>query len=201
MTPSAIVFDLGKVLLDFDYGRAARALAPHSRLDPEAFRSVLDQSPLLHQYESGEIDTDTFLSGVREQTGYRADDTLLRTAFGDIFDEIGPMVALHATLRRRGTPAYIFSNTNALAVDHVRRRFPFFNDFDGHVLSFEVGAMKPRPEIYQAVEQLTGRSGPEILYLDDRPENVAGGSDRGWQVILHSDPGTTIAAVGRHLGW
>ena len=200
-SPSVVVFDLGKVLLDFDYARAARILAPHSRLGPEAFQSVLDQSPLLHRYESGDIDTGTFLAEVRTLTGFRADAETFRAAFGDIFSAIDPMIGLHAELRRRGIPTYIFSNTNEIAVGHVRERFPFFHGFDGYVFSHEVGAMKPRPEIYDAVERLTGRTGTGILYLDDRAENVAAGRTRGWHVIHHADPADSEGRVAAHFGW
>ena len=53
------------------------------------------------------------------------------------------MIQLHAALRQQGIPTYIFSNTNELAVSHIRRTFPFFANFDGYILSYEHGAMKP----------------------------------------------------------
>src|SRR5208283_5197618 len=105
--------------------------------------------------------------------------------FADIFTEVPPMIELHAELRRRGFKTYIFSNTNDLAVEHIRRNFSFFGNFDGYIYSYEVGAMKPNAKIYTALEQVATRRGSEIIYLDDRPENVAGGLARGWQAILH----------------
>ncbi|MGD0253819.1 MAG: HAD-IA family hydrolase [Verrucomicrobiota bacterium] len=92
-------------------------------------------------------------------------------------------------------PTYIFSNTNDLAVEHVRRNFPFFKNFDGYIYSYEVGVMKPEAKIYEALEKLAGRHGAEILYLDDRPENVVAGAARGWRTILHESPDKTRAAV------
>ena len=108
------------------------------------------------------------------------------------------MIALHAAVRRAGLPTYIFSNTNDLAMVHIRHNFPFFANFDGYILSYEVKAMKPDAKIYEALEQTTGKRGAEILYLDDRPENVEAGAARGWQVILHSDPAKTRAIVEQH---
>jgi len=101
------------------------------------------------------------------------------------------MIELHARVRRRGIPTYIFSNTNDLAVEQVRRNFPFFANFDGYIYSYEVGTLKPDPEIYLALEKLAGRRGTDIVYLDDRPENVAGGAARGWRAILHETPEKT----------
>jgi len=105
------------------------------------------------------------------------------------------MVELHAELRRRGLPTYIFSNTNELAVRHIRSNFSFFSNFDGYILSYEHGAMKPGAKLYEVVERTTGRRGSEILYLDDRPENVEAGATRGWQVILQENPDKTREAM------
>jgi HAD superfamily hydrolase (TIGR01509 family) len=93
--------------------------------------------------------------------------------------EIKPMIALQAALRADGIPTYIFSNTNGIAIGHIRRRFPFFSRFDGYILSYEVGAMKPSEKIYAAVERATGHAGEAIVYLDDRAENVEGRAGPG----------------------
>src|SRR5258708_22953605 len=99
-----------------------------------------------------------------------------------------PMVQPHGALRQRGLPTFIFSNTNDLAIRHIRQNFPFFANFDGYVLSYEHGAMKPDAKLYEVVEELAGRRGAEILYLDDRSENIATGAARVWQVILQESP-------------
>ncbi len=117
--------------------------------------------------------------------------------FGDIFSPIDPMVRLHAELRAQRVPTYIFSNTNHLAVRHIRRRYPFFEKFDGYILSCENGAMKPDAKLYEIVERYAGKKGHDLLYIDDRPENIATGARRGWQTILHESPKKTIEAVWR----
>ena len=105
------------------------------------------------------------------------------------------MTALHTVVSQRGVPTYIFSNTNDIAVEHIRRNFPFFAGFDGYIFSYEVGAMKPAAKIYEALETMSGRQGAEILYLDDRQENVDAGAARGWQVVLQTDPELSRAAI------
>ena len=100
-----------------------------------------------------------------------------------------------AALRQRGLPAFIFSNTNELAAEHIRRTFPFYGNFDGYILSYQHGAMKPDAPLYEVVEHASACRGAEILYLDDRPENIAAGAARGWQVILHESPEKSRTAV------
>lgn len=193
--PKAVVFDLGKVLLEFDYQRAADILGPHSSLAPAALKQVIDQTPLLHRYETGLMTTAEFVGEVRTLTGYRGPEDLFHETFGDIFWEIPEMIQLQQRLRQRGIPTYIFSNTNELAVRKIRSRFPFFHHFDGYIFSHEVSSMKPDPRIYEALEQLTGLNGPDLIYLDDRRENVEAGAARGWRTVLHSDAAVTVPHV------
>jgi HAD superfamily hydrolase (TIGR01509 family) len=186
--PSVVVFDLGKVLVDFDYSIASRRILRRSRLTDTELQHLLCTSPLLHQYETGAISTAQFYQGVCAASGYDGGLEEFSAAFADIFTEIKPMTALHAALRAAGIPTWIFSNTNEIAGRHIRRRFPFFSNFDGYVLSCEHGAMKPDPKLYEVVERQTGHKGVAILYLDDRAENVEAGAARGWRAVLHETP-------------
>jgi FMN phosphatase YigB (HAD superfamily) len=194
-----VVFDLGKVLLDFDYSIAARKIAARSKMSLADLGHFLTRSPLLVQYETGLLTTDQFYQEIATATGFGGGRDEFGACFGDIFAPIEPMIKIQAMLHQQGTPTFIFSNTNELAIQHIRHTFPFFNHFTGYVLSYEHHAMKPHARLYEVVEQLTGRRGPELLYLDDRPENVAAGAVRGWQVILHSSPEATREAM-RQLG-
>jgi HAD superfamily hydrolase (TIGR01509 family) len=199
ITPSVVVFDLGKVLLDFDYSIAGRRLAAQTKLSPAEVQQCLDHSPLLVQYETGLITRQQFFDQVQRTTGFRGTLREFSDFFADIFTEMPEMIALHKELRQKGIPTYIFSNTNDLAIEHIRRAFPFFADFDGYILSYEVGAMKPAARIYDTLEELSGHAGAEIVYLDDRAENVAAGRARAWQTILQTSPAESRAAL-RRLG-
>ena len=105
------------------------------------------------------------------------------------------MIELHGQLRARGVPTFIFSNTNDLAIRHIRANFAFFAGFTEYIYSHEAGAMKPDARIYEVVERRTGRCGAELLYIDDRLENVEAGAARGWRAVHHQTPEQTIAAV------
>ena len=113
--------------------------------------------------------------------------------FADIFTPIPAMISLHEEIRRRPLPTYIFSNTNELSARHIRQAFLFYNLFTGHVLSYEHRAMKPDPALYEVLERLAGLDGPNLLYVDDRPENIETGRQRGWQTVWYEDPDQTRA--------
>jgi putative hydrolase of the HAD superfamily len=193
--PSAVVFDLGKVLLDFDYGIAAAKIARRSKLTAPQVLHTLVHSPLLGRFETGLMSNEQFAGEVCTACGFSGTLDEFHELFADIFTEIRPMTALHAALRANHIPTCIFSNTNGLAIDHIRRRFPFFAHFDHYILSYELGAMKPDAASYAAVERALGLTGKSIVYLDDRAENVDGGLARDWRALLHESPDKTITTL------
>jgi glucose-1-phosphatase len=195
----AVVFDLGKVLLEFDYSIAARKIAGGGRIQAEDLTRFINHNPLVVNYETGLVSSEQFYREVCTLTGYCGAMEEFATSFSDIFSPIEPMIQLQASLRARGLRAYIFSNTNDLVVQFIRRTYPFFANFDDYILSYEHQVMKPNPKLYEVVEQRSGCRGGQILYLDDRPENVAAGASRGWKALLHESPEKSIAAV-RSLG-
>ena len=197
--PSAIIFDLGKVLVDFDYSRAGRRIAASSSASAEQVREFIDHSPLLERYETGRISTSEFFEAVRTATGYGGTVEEFAAAFGDIFSPLEEMIEFHALLRRRGFPTYILSNTNELAIRHIRTNFPFFAEFDGYIFSHEIGVMKPHAEIYEAVEHLTGKRGAELLFIDDRLDNVTAAATRGWHAVHHEAAAQTRFYLERLL--
>ncbi|MCC7377333.1 MAG: HAD family phosphatase [Verrucomicrobiales bacterium] len=193
--PTAVVFDLGKVLLDFDYGIVINRVSKRSRSTPQELHHLMLHSPLLPAYERGELSSTEFFETIRTETDYLGEYPEFESTFADIFTEIPPMIALQAELRARGVPTFIFSNTNDIAVRHIRANFPFFANFDGYVLSYEHRSMKPDAPLYEVVERMTGRKGGELIYLDDRPENIVAGAARGWHAVLHHDPAVSRARV------
>ena len=94
-TPSIVVFDLGKVLVDFDYSIAARKVAAHSARAVEHLRSFLESSPLLVQYETGRLTRGEFFAEICRATGFQGTLAEFGEFFADIFTAIPPMIELH----------------------------------------------------------------------------------------------------------
>ena len=193
--PEVVVFDLGKVLVDFDYNIAANKISRRGRIAPEEIQKFIDHSPLLYRLETGLMTNEEFFSEICSATGFEGGFEEFAGHFSEIFSPIDPMIEWHQSLREKGIPTYIFSNTNGLAICHIRQRFPFFANFTDYILSYERGAMKPDAKLYEVVERLSGKRGDAILYLDDRAENIAAGAARNWQTILQESPEKTLQAV------
>jgi glucose-1-phosphatase len=191
----AVVFDLGKVLVDFDYSIAGRRLATKSTRSASEVQGLLDHSSLLLRYESAEISSEQFYSEFCRQASYSGTFEEFAACFADIFTEISAMSGFQRELKKRGVPTFILSNTNDIAIGHVRRNFPFFGNFDGYVLSYEQKALKPHPPIYRATERMAGASGKDLVFIDDRVDNIEGAAALGWQTIQHRDPAETIPFI------
>ena len=192
-------FDIGKVLLDFDYGIFVRRMAPRTRMDVPALDAFLNQSPLLAQYESGQLTSLGFFTVVQKETGFEGAEPEFAAYFEDIFTPIDEIIALHANLAASGLPTYTLSNTNEMAVRHISRAYDLWPRFTGHILSHEVGTLKPNPKIYEIFEQTTGCHSAEIIYIDDLSENIAAAAARGWQAIEHRN-GKDTAETFEYLG-
>ena len=197
--PRVVVFDLGKVLVDFDYSIAVRRFADRSEAGLERVQELVN-SPIQFDYESGLITTDEFFAALRDGAGFRGNRAEFVEIFADIFSPMERMIPFFDRVKVAGIPTCVFSNTNEIAIGHIRDRFSFYSRFDGYVLSFEEKGMKPDEPIYRVVEQRTGESGDAILYIDDRPENIETGKRFGWQTILQSDEAQSVATAEKLLG-
>ena len=184
----AVAFDIGKVLLDFDYSIFVEKMAKKSRCNEVDLNVYLNQSPLLAEYESGFLSSFEFYERVRKETGFAGSEAGFAKLFEDIFTPISGMIDIHQKIANSGIRTYTFSNTNEMAVRYISRNYGFWSNFSDHVLSHKVGALKPQSKIYEVLEEISGLQGAKIAYVDDLPLNCKAGRDRGWQVCCHTDP-------------
>ena len=90
----------------------------------------------------------------------------------------------------------ILSNTCESHWEYCATRFAVIRElFDVHVLSYEVGAMKPDPAIYRAAAEKVDLPPPEIFFVDDRLENVQAARKAGFDAVHY----TTTEILGAAL--
>lgn len=198
-TPEVVVFDLGKVLLDFDYDIAIRRFAERSDVGIDKVRELINSS-VQYDYESGKITTDEFFSYVRNGAGFQGGRSEFVDFFSDIFSPMEMMLNFFKRVKKAGLPVCVFSNTNEIAIQYISKQYSFYDDFDFYVLSFQEKGMKPDEPIYRVVEKKTMKSGEAILYIDDRLENIETGNRLGWQTVLQNDEVCSIAKAEKLLG-
>lgn len=101
--------------------------------------------------------------------------------------------ALLARLAKRGTPLGILSNAPGSLARAVRRA-PWSAPFETLVFSSDLGLMKPDPLVYRAADERLGRSPSQVVFFDDRPQNVEAARAHGWRAHMWTG-GEAAAAV------
>jgi putative hydrolase of the HAD superfamily len=191
MKISAVCFDLGKVLLHFDWDLMLDRVAKKSPLPREEILRRLMEDSDVKAYEVGALTTPKFFAHFKKLTGYKGTTADLTTAFTHIFTPMPEHIALAAMLAPH-YPLAIISNTNDAHITHAEATYSFFSLFHARVYSHQVRAMKPQPVIYQTALAVLGGIDPlEALFIDDLEPNILGAVELGWQTI-HLRPGVDL---------
>lgn len=197
MTPRFLYFDLGNVLLKFDHRRGCRQMAEVAGVADEVVWKVSFQGPLFLDYERGEVTSDEYYRRFCEATASQPDPEALLHAASDIFQLNVPTAALVTQLKLAGHRLGILSNTNEAHWQFVDRgHYGILADpWEHYALSFRLRSMKPEPAIYRAAAEMAGVDPAEVFFVDDRPENVQGAREAGFDAVLF----TTAAALATDL--
>ena len=182
----AVFFDLGNVLVNLEMERAARRLAAVTgRSEVEV---VLLVTTIAHEagYELGKTTSRNFVRLVSERCGTLLEFEKFAAAWNDMFSENTPMIELARSLRGV-LPRFILSNTNELHIDFIGQQFPFFNEFDGYILSYRDHVAKPGLEIYRLALARAGAEAELSLFIDDREDNVLGARQAGMNAVHYAD--------------
>jgi len=183
MKISAVCFDLGKVLVDFDWQVMTARVADKSPLTPTEIGQRISTDNEVLGYERGAVTTAKFFAHLKKRLEYKGTAKELRAAFTEIFTPLADHIALAALLAPH-YPLAIISNTNDAHITHAEGIYSFFSLFPARIYSHRVGAMKPQPEIYQAARAAVGNPDPaEMLFIDDLEANIVGAVALGWQTI------------------
>ena len=177
----AVLFDLGKVLLRFNFEPAFRRLA---RLGPKSPRQIQDffvRSGLEVLYDGGKISSREFYVRVRQGLGFHASFSEFRSIWNNIFSPIRPMVRLVGQLHGKKRLVLI-SNTNAMHFDHAKKRYGFLRKFDRHILSYKEKVRKPDAKIYRLASKACRARPEEIFYIDDREDLTQAAEELGFHV-------------------
>jgi 2-haloacid dehalogenase len=183
----AVVFDIGRVLIGWEPERFYDA-----RIGPERRKALFAQTGLLAMNDQLDLGA-PFLKTVTALAGRHPDWRGEIMAWHDHWIEmarpaIPGSVRLLAALKRRGMPVFALSNFGIGTFDLACRHYPFLQSFDRLFVSGRLGLVKPDPQIYAALETGTGLAGAQLLFTDDRPENIAVARARGWKTHLFDHP-------------
>ncbi|MFZ9932738.1 MAG: HAD family hydrolase [Chthoniobacterales bacterium] len=182
MKPEAFIFDIGNVLVRFDYGRAIAAFA---KLGADlSDRAALER--LAARYERGAVDRMAFLAELRTLLGHGGEETAAIRAWQEIFEPNLPMWDLVEQLHAQH-PLYLLSNTNCLQHDYLLREYAIFEKFADGVYSYSARLAKPERAIFELAIRQFGVRPAATIYLDDLPANVEAARAAGLRAFRY-DP-------------
>jgi glucose-1-phosphatase len=197
----ALLFDLGRVVLDIDFGRITACWAGHAACEPAQLAGRFSsRDEIFRQHERGKIGDAEFFEYLRGSLGIGISDAEFLQGWNAIFvgemPDIAPLLARAA----KRLPLYAFSNTNAPHVAHFSKTYA---DVLGHFreifLSSTIGLRKPDTEAYDHVVRAIGVPASRIVFLDDSAENIEGAQARGLigvHVTSPDDVAAALAALG-----
>lgn len=185
---SAVVFDLGGVLIDWNPRHLYRKLLPDAA-SVEAFLAEVCTSDWNHQQDAGR----SCAEAIAELSARHPDRAELVAAYYGRWEEmlggaLEEAVAILDQLDAAGVPLYALSNWARETFPIARARFPFLARFRGIVVSGEERVAKPDPRIYRILLDRYRLEPSGCLFIDDVARNVEGARAAGMQAVLYSSP-------------
>ena len=191
-----IISDFGGVICSFDYRRFCQRLANRIHRTTEEIFATVFSDHLQVDFETGKLTGPDYHRTVMTRLGAYIPYAEFYPMYGDIFSEIPATGDLLRRLHDRYS-LYLLSDTNEIHFGYVQKTVAILEVFDEFVLSFQVGAMKPDPRIYQEVLRRSGLPARGCLFVDDRPANVEGAARLGIPAVQFESPAQLAADLLR----
>ncbi|MCK7523148.1 MAG: HAD family phosphatase [Ignavibacteriales bacterium] len=180
---SVIVFDLGNVLINFDYKIAVKKF---DEIEPNLGKRFLEHHKnnyhIHRAFESGLINEAEFIRIALSGVNHKVDPETFVKIYSDIFTPNYDVIELLPLLKKE-FKLILLSNTDPLHKKYGWEKYEFLSVFDHLVLSFETGAVKPEEKIYREVERLSEARSQNHLYIDDIAEYTEAAKKLGWDAI------------------
>jgi len=179
----AILFDLGRVLVPFDFRRGYERLEEHCGIPAAEIPRRIGETDLVHRFEKGLLGAEEFVAALTAHLGLRISYTEFCGIWTSIFL---PHTLVPESLIQGLAAKYrmvLLSNTNPIHFEMVRETYPLLRHFHAFVLSHEARSMKPEPEIYRKAIAAAGCLPEECFFTDDVAEFVAGARAAGIDAV------------------
>jgi putative hydrolase of the HAD superfamily len=163
----AVIFDIGRVLIRIDVGRAMKGLASGTSLSPEELWLAIEKDPRWKDWQEGRISARDWHLHVKQRFGGSATFERFTEAWNLVLD---PEPILSNELFEKLSKNYrlgLLSNTDPIHVAYIESRYDFFAYFPVRIYSCAIGAAKPSPLIYREALRACRVRAEEAVYVDD----------------------------------
>ena len=188
MTPQAVIFDIGNVLIEWQPERFYdRTIGLERR---KAMFAEVDLHGMNDAVDLGGHFTETIYGTAENYPEWRDEIRMWHDHWIELASPvIDRSVRLQRALRAKGVPVFSLTNFGIQSFDYAATHYPFLREFDRQFISGHMKVIKPDPKIYEMVEADCGVPAEALLFTDDRKDNIAMAEARGWQTHLFTGPG------------
>jgi len=191
-----LLFDLGRVVLDIDFGKVTTIWAGHAGCAPADLAGRFARDDIYQRHERGEISDAEFFESLRASLGIGISDAQFLEGWNAIFAGEMPGIAALLARAEQRLPLYAFSNTNSAHVEHFSQAYaPLLGHFREMYLSSAIGLRKPDAAAYDHVVKAIGVPAQRIVFFDDLAENIEGARRRGLTAVHVTSPDDVAKAL------
>jgi 2-haloacid dehalogenase len=185
---AGVVWDLGNVLVDWDASRAIAAGVGEAEAARFLAADDFDFRAYNHGPDSG-LDWDAAEAEVaRSHPHWLEHCRAYRAHFpASLVGEVPGTADLVRTLHAAGVPQWGLTNWSHELYPHAPRMFEVLALLDDVVVSGTEGLAKPDPRVYELLVARTGRPLADLVFVDDRPENVEAARALGMAGLVFTD--------------
>lgn len=192
-----IIFDMGNVLVRFSHELMCEQMGRLCGRPGADVAAILFKSELQWDFERGKCDEREFHQRFEKAVGVRVAIDELRHAASDIFVPNDDVRAVVLALKDAGYRLVLLSNTSIAHYEFIRSRWDMLKPFDELVLSYEVGAIKPEPAIFERALHAIQCRPEEAFYTDDIPAYVEAGRKHGLDAEVFTDARTLVEHLAK----
>lgn len=179
-----VVFDIGKVLINYDPEIPFRRLIPDDADRAHFFANICTHEWNLEQ-DRGRTWSQAEALLIAQHPQHEANIRGFRKHWHEmVYSEIAGSVAIMRGLISSGMDVTMLTNFAADTFVQAQEMYPFLKEPRGVTVSGVVGLIKPDAEIYRLHTQTFGLEPGATLFIDDNPDNVKAAQDFGWQAVL-----------------
>ena len=197
-----VIFDLGKVIIPFDFARGYRAMEGLCKYPAAEIPKRIGTTDLVNRFESGQVEPRDFVDQLCRQLELNVDyDGFCEIWSGIFLPE--PLIpeSMLAGIRERYR-LLLLSNTNAIHFQMLKQKYSLLRHFDDMVLSYEVGALKPSPVIYREAIARAQCRPEECFFTDDIAAYVDAARQEGIDAVqFHSREQLEKELLARGIHW
>lgn len=193
--PRAIVFDLGRVVVEWRPDRLVEHLRPDETLRAHVRREIFEHDDWL-ALDRGTLEHADAVRRFAMRTG------LAERTIGELMDLVAPSLtpkpdtlALMRTLHGAGHPLYYLSNMAQKSIEHLERSHDYWNLFRGGVASCRERLLKPEPAIFECLLARYGLRAQDTVFIDDMQANVDAAAALGITAIVFTDAASCERAL------